>query len=435
MNQIYASATTSASHIYGNVAKSLEMFLTSHLPSGLLKETVVSTSVAIRGFRKWRNTKKDWGRMVKPFMVIRPTFTPLDSDSFLENTRYTRHEGTEIHNSHYGVQTFLKDDDRGFKLGFKINRNRMEFDVMIYFDTMYKMLDTYHFLKNMMRWEIPDYLNTSLESMIPKNILNKVGEVIGLDISKEENIATMIKYLRTYSTYPITYKMRNSTSRDEYFLLYRQNILTTFSDLSMDEGSKKNMADDFYTLSFKATCDFNTMGTYLMIGDSSMYKQIQFSIANDLDSDIDLGSFSPIYTYDISENVEEFAARGYRPMLTNLIKTEPALHGKDDSVNIRCFFEDNFITIMRNVVAQELDPRILIETKIYKDMDEQRTDADFTIDWGTFNITIHNTNKYATYRLVLFVNLAYLNNRLMELENTSTDQQTMSGGSINGYDT
>ena len=434
MNQIYASATTSSSHVYGNVAKALEMFLVSHLPAGLLKESVISTSLAIRGFRKWRNKNKDWGRMNKPYMVIRPSFTPMDNDSFLEGTLYTRHEGSEIHNTHSGVQTFLKDEDRGLNLGFKINRNRIEFDVAIFFDTMYQMLDTYHYMKNMMRWDIPDYIPTSLESMIPKNLLIRVGEILGIDIGKDENIATMIKYLRTFSTYPITYKMRNSTSRDEYFLLYKQNLLTTFSDLSMDEGSKKNMTDDFYTLSFKVVCDFNVMGTYLLIGDKNIYKQIAFSIANDIDTDIDLGSFSPIYTYDISANVEEFAARGYRPMLTNLIKTEPVLDGKDDSVNIMYLFENNFLTIMRNMISQELNPRILIEAKVYKDRDEQRTDADFAIDWTNFNLTIKNSDKYATYRLVLFVNLAYLNNRITELENMSTDQQNLSGGSVNGYD-
>ena len=73
------------------------MYLKEHLPGGLIKETAVSTNLAIRGFRKWRNKKRDWGLTDKPFMLIRPVYTPLDSDSFLENTLYTRHEGSEVH--------------------------------------------------------------------------------------------------------------------------------------------------------------------------------------------------------------------------------------------------------------------------------------------------------------------------------------------------
>ena len=437
MNQIYASATTSASHIYGNVSKAIEMYIKEHLPGGLIKETVVSTNLAFRGFRKWRNKKRDWGLMGNPYMIIRPVYSPLDSDAFLENTLYTRHEGSEVHNTLYAMQTFLEDEERNYKLGFKINRNRIEFEVSIVFKTLYMMMDTYHYLKNMLRWDIVGYVPTHLESLIPRGILRQAGNLIGIDINKEENISTFIKYLRTHSTYPITYKMRNSTSNDEYFLLYKQNILTTFSDLSMDEGNRKNMVDDSYTLSFKVTCDFNIMGTYLMVGTNSVYNKVAFSIGNDIASDdISLGSFTPIYTYDLAVASDDIIARGYKPLLTNMIKTDPALNGKDETIGIAYFFDDDFKIIMRNMIAQELDPRILAECKIYKDRDEQITNADFTADWTNMSITIKDTDKYATYRLVIYVNLAYLNNRITELhaDTMHGDQQNLTGGSVNGYD-
>ena len=115
MNQIYASATTSASHIYGNVSKAIEMYIKEHLPGGLIKETVVSTNLAFRGFRKWRNKKRDWGLMGNPYMIIRPVYSPLDSDAFLEKTVYTRHEGSEVHNTVYAMQTLLEDEERNKK--------------------------------------------------------------------------------------------------------------------------------------------------------------------------------------------------------------------------------------------------------------------------------------------------------------------------------
>ena len=319
----------------------------------------------------------------------------------------------------------------------KETKNRIEFEVSIVFKTLYMMMDTYHYLKNMLRWDIVGYVPTHLESLIPRGILRQAGNLIGIDINKEENISTFIKYLRTHSTYPITYKMRNSTSNDEYFLLYKQNILTTFSDLSMDEGNRKNMVDDSYTLSFKVTCDFNIMGTYLMVGTNSVYNKVAFSIGNDIASDdISLGSFTPIYTYDLAVASDDIIARGYKPLLTNMIKTDPALNGKDETIGIAYFFDDDFKIIMRNMIAQELDPRILAECKIYKDRDEQITNADFTADWTNMSITIKDTDKYATYRLVIYVNLAYLNNRITELhaDTMHGDQQNLTGGSVNGYD-
>ena len=88
------------------------------------------------------------------------------------------------------------------------------------------------------------------------------------------------------------------------------------------------------------------------------------------------------------------------------------------------------------MIAQDLDPKILAECRIFKDRDEQITDANFSIDWTNMTVTIKETDKYATYRLAIYVNLAYLNNRITELhaDRTHGDQQTLSGGSVNGYD-
>ena len=77
---------------------------------------------------------------------------------------------------------------------------------------------------------------------------------------------------------------------------------------------------------------------------------------------------------------------------------------------------------------------ILFQVKMAKGLDGEMTDTDFEIDWTRKLIIIHNSDKYATYRLNMYVNLAYLNNRIIELGyDDKTDQQTLDGKSINGY--
>ena len=113
MDCIYSSATTSASHIFSNVTKAIESYIERKLPVGLLKGRSISTTMAPRFFKKYRNRNTDWDKQEKPFMVIRPTIETPETDGFLQNTLYTRQDGTEITVSRGGIQEFLKDKERG----------------------------------------------------------------------------------------------------------------------------------------------------------------------------------------------------------------------------------------------------------------------------------------------------------------------------------
>lgn len=435
MQNIYSTATTSASHIFGNVAKAVESHIERKLPYGLIKDKTISTRMAPRFFKRFKNTNDDWQKKLYPFLIIRPSFETPVADSFLQNTLYTRNEGTEINQYMGGIQTFMEDKKRGFMLGFKINRYTITFDIGIQFETQTQMIDVWHYLLNSMRWDIPEFVNTSLESIIPKNIMCNVGEIIGVDITKDENIPTMLKYLRTYSTYPITYKMRTATSQDEYFLYYKQHLLTTFSDLVMDEGQKKGMTDEYFTLSFKCTVEFNVMGSYLLIGKKGIYKQIKFEIDTADGTSIGTNSLTPIFTYDIHAEDAILTKQGYRPLGADMIKTDEDRHGKDDCISLLSTLTPEIIMVLDNIVAQGLDPSILLKFKLFISEDRVVSEADYEVNWTKRLFIIKKSDKYATYRLVIYINLAYLNNRLLELDyHDSTDQQTMSHKSINGYD-
>ena len=435
MHNVYATATTPASQIFGNVAKAVEAHIERKLPMGFLRGKTISTRIAPRFFKRFNNTKEDWSKKQMPFMIIRPAFDTPTNDSFLQNTLYTRNEGTELTTTLGGVQNFFKDVQGGFGLGFKINRYTVNYDVGIQFRTQTQMIDTWHFLLNSMRWDIPEYIHTSLESIIPKNILMNVGEIIGIDITKDENIPSMLKYLRTYSTYPITYKMRTSTSNDEYFLYYKQNILTTFSDLSMDEGTKKGMSDEYYTLSFKCTSEFNVMGSYLLIGRQNIYKKIQYSLRTADGTLADNMVMTPVFTYDIHTEDPELTSLGYRPLGTNMIKTDVDRHKQDDSISLLAALTPEINMVLDNLLAQGQDPKILLRFKLFMSEDETVSEADYEVNWTKKIFTIKNSDKFATYRLVTYINLAYLNNRLMELEyDDLSDQQNMNHSSVHGYD-
>ena len=74
-------------------------------------------------------------------------------------------------------------------------------------------------------WDRPFAQVSSLESMIPKEIISYMGNISGIDILDDlnNNVPEMIQLMNRYSRYPITYKIRNGTSNDEFFYIIMQN--------------------------------------------------------------------------------------------------------------------------------------------------------------------------------------------------------------------
>lgn len=439
MDQIFSSATTSASHIFGNITKAIEIHLKSQLPEGFLKDSTISSRPVYRHFKYFnRKNKKDklLHRKAFPCLIIRPIFEVLgtNDDVFLLGTNYTKTFGSVI-GSKLGMQQFLTDEERGYGMGFKIQRYRVSFDVTIQTETQYQAIDIYHYLNTNFRWECPDYLPTPLESLIPRDLLMTVAEYVGIDINKPENISSFLKYLRNHSTYPITYMMRNSTSKDEFFLYYLHNILLTYSDLSIDEGDKKNMSDNFYNVTFKASCDFNVMSSYFLYGNNSVYKKIQLCLHISNSDDLVMRTdYTPIYTYDRTVNDVDLMAKGFKKYSSSMIKTDFKNKGKDDSVNLKCLISPEDYQTYLNHIANENPVDILFRVMVIRNNVSMERDVEWDMNWDTLDLTIHNSDVLSTYRVILYANFNYLNNHKLNNMLTKKDQQTIDSKTIIGYD-
>ena len=57
----------------------------------------------------------------------------------------------------------------------------------------------------------------------------------------------------------------------------------------------------------------------------------------------------------------------------------------------------------------------------------------WSVDWNKMEVTIHNSDKYASYRFILYVNLNYLNGKKLAQNYDKTDQQTIDPGTKHGY--
>lgn len=429
MDTLFFTSATSVSQIYGNVTNAIQIYLESMLPQDFLKDRSISTTTSFRYFMRYLHTHQEFETKQRPFMVIRPVVEAYDNVSgndFLSGTQIVWHNGVAA-GSGLAKQTFFADQSTGIGMAFKINRFKVNFEVLIQTNTYYSALDIYNYLNNTFVFNRPIYIPTSLESMIPKEMLIHVCELVGINLDEPENIPVLTKYLRKHSSYPISYKMRNSTSADEYFLFYPQKIISTFTDLQLEDTTRKNMVEHYTNVGFKIECEFNAIASYYAWSRKVLHKKYKLCLHEG-----DHSGYIPLYTYERTFEDTPYIEKGYTLYCSNIIKTDKDKEGKDDKFSITECIPPDLKRIMDTILAAGNDMTMLLIPRLVMNNIDGQFESDFEINWSKYEMTIKNSDPYMTYRFILYINLAYYNT--FTLDNiTITDQQDLNGKSYTGY--
>ena len=142
MKTIFFSAATSVAQIYGNAMRAVEMYIKSNLPPEYIKDSSISTQSSFRYFKKFINTKQEFEKKHRPFMIIRPTvenYNMSEGTDFLSGTNIVWFSGWNG-GSGLAIQNFFKDPKTDITMGFKIGRCKMTFDIAIQTNTYMECL-------------------------------------------------------------------------------------------------------------------------------------------------------------------------------------------------------------------------------------------------------------------------------------------------------
>lgn len=417
MKSIYTAASTSSSTTYGNVMSFIKEKLVQSFPMGIFKDVNMNSELAFVNVRRrlGMNSLTEMKKLERPYMTLSPQFEVPSGDQYLYDIPLTKN----FDNVEYGVSMNTlfpaivnKRDNWDFV--FKLNRDQIKFDVTIAMNTKIQQLDMYKFLVNHFTWERPFTVDASLESMIPREIVKQIGllNAINIDDSDKNNIPTILQTMNRWSTYPITYKIRNGTATDEFFMYYNAHILCTYDNLTIDEGQKKNMADDLFQMRFSITAEFNLPGMYLLIGKDPKPREL----------DIDLGVISsngyhdliPLYTVTNFFQRYPEELNGFIYYINSRFTTDAKPGAVVDHLDITVLFDEDRKRTISRYVVNNIPITTLVKIILIKDDNELSNGNDYVVDWSKFSIDIMNPDNDATYRIVI-----YINNLLFEEEKTA----------------
>lgn len=413
---LYSMGSTSSSCTYGNVIKALEQELLRYFPRNYFKYKHVSSQLVFREETHIASfTDAELKKREKPLFLLRPSFENNTDIPFTYTMLTTNVYANSNAISVKSVYPLIKDQKQRIILGFRMNRDIIPFECTIRTQTLVDQLDMYKMMQNNMQWGGPYQRSFALESVIPYELIFYLANMNGFDLQNPSHIPLMMHYLGSHSSYPITYKIRNSTSRPEFFMYYRVPVMITLEDLSIDSGSKKDMVDDIYEINFNIRCEFNLPGVFLMYGNDASPRKFNTRIQSDVSETTT--AYIPIYTMDRLFEENNMLLDGYKMYTTTIFQTEEENQNKDDTLDLNCVIHPQYIQVIRKYDVSDIPKDILFKVLIYAGTEKLKEDTDYEVDWSLMKLTVHHSDPEMTYRIIVYANMDKLNEELVDIQN------------------
>lgn len=448
MQCIYTLGTSSSSHTYGNVASAVKEILTRYFTPNFFTYIYIDSKIA------WKNIAEVLGngdaeikKRHYPFMIITPRFNTGDGDRFLYHTPLTMNmDNTVTGLSRNTLFPVIMDRSNSLELAYKINRDRVEFEIELRLKSLSQQLDIYKNLENQILWDRPYLEPSALESMIPKSMIDYIGKMAGIDITSvpranterkgdsTNQVPLIMRYLNGHSRYPITYKVRNSTSVEEFFLYYKTKLLLTFTDLTLGDANKKNSVDEYYSLTFRVQVDFNLPGLYALMGThEKKFHGLKFDAVVSMPQG-DISDLIPLYTYtNLYDRYDTDTMDGFTFYSSTIVQSEEQNQGKDEVVDMEDIIPSDHLRVLSTLVNDGVPPETVFRFRLLQNSKDLGTNCEtmesgqheWDIDWDRLQIIIHNADMLMTYRIIIYANMIQLNERYGAMQDKTKKDMTL----------
>lgn len=416
----FTSSSLNSAHTFGNVLAYVTDLVQTWFTPGFFKTVNVSTTMAYRYFNVLQNTKAEHFRKKKPYLIIQPRINP-EGGRFLAGTMLTERINPQFSGGEYGnLQPFVRDDVKGYDLKFLLNRISMSFDVTIIMETQMQQMNTFYYLKNRQVWNRPLDWITVLEDHVPREMVAAISAITNIPLNEP---GYMLSYLNSNSIFPVTYKMKNSTGNDEYFRYYETQIDAELKDLNMDSGSRSNMVDDSYGITFTIDAEFFSSGLYQIISKQPIPKfWEQGGEAIDIDEEI-LAKNNALHADMLLTPYRDLGIQippGWR-VYSNPAYRVTAKAPDPDVLEFDKLISPNLQRAIQYHLSMNIPLEKLVKVfvlKDYKRLDPEK--AEYLLDWEDFTLYTYSLNQMSTYRMLIIVDMEYLNNLIKEMIDMET---------------
>lgn len=403
-NLTFITCQTSAAHTFGNVTAQVQKWLLDIFPEKTFKSIHVHSKLA---HRQIMSTPKEFLKRSKPMIAIRPRVSWDDKDVFLSNTLMIERT-TDLYNAYAGtnLEPFIEDPKSKFRVKYQLNRHSMQFDVILVFSTLMEQMNWMNYIKNAMRIEHPFFISTYLESYLSPDMIDIISECSGVPVHDSDgSVKSFLSYMNSHSIYPITYKLKGSTNQEEFFRYYHVNIDTTIGNLSADDGDKISQVSTAYEISFTMKTEFYSTGFYYIFSEKMKgRKPISVEQSNVL---------VPIFT-DVMVHEDLNLGEGWKLAAASSFKIDNNII---DTINIEPILNKSVKAAVKYHVDNGIPLDMLIDVRVRQQGNLIRKGTDYEIDYKTWNLSMIRCGVFYTYKVLVYVNVKYINELIKDIYN------------------
>lgn len=403
LNNTAAICNSSASHTYGNVLSVVEKYILDAFPKDLFKTITASTTLASRQVNHLPHQliKKEM-----PIMVLIPRIEFGQDNRFLGHTLMNDRMNNVT--SLWGNGSLIeigKDIKRNVYIHGKYSRALMYVDVVMSFNTYSEQTNWRNWIHNMFAVGHNQFIQAPLELYIPQGVCELVGNLTGTPVKDEDgSIQPFLSMMNGMMYYPITYKLKGGSNKDEFFMYYVSDIDTVITAPESGQGIKEGQVKRNYDISFTVRCEFNTLG-YFMVTSPDLKKPVYINEPTD-----DM-SVVPIFSDEIDLN-DFYLPVGWSVLGWPIFK----LALGESSISLEPILNNS----LNAVIDYHLRFGIPMERFIniqFRENGQVLTNEMFYIDWHTRELHLMRPDMHRTYRLIITVSQDYVNNLIKELYN------------------
>ena len=392
----------SITHTYGNVSCVAMDYVKKYFAKDYFKHVHISTKLAYKQLTAFQS-KAEFQKLHKPILILRPRIEINDDSkwfygSTMMNRVYNARNPMEFANR----VDLINDRQRGLSFQFMWNRSKIYYDVIIIVDSYNEQLNIASYLNNMIVPNTPFFINTALESFVPKNMVYSIADYLKID---RDDTSAILSYLNANGNTPFTYKFKDGSGNDEFFSLYGTRIEVIASDLNMDDGSEKGLTTDTYTITFTLSLEFNAMGSYFLSLRDNDPKYVTCPPGSDMHKKGD--KIVPLFSIPLHDGLKDIP-EGWR------IIHAPSLMVTDkckDETDIRAVIDNALIDVIKYQRAMHLDQSLFVKFRLFAGYTELCYGEDFDIDLKNLiepKLIVYNGKPNMTYRLFVIVNNSYI---------------------------
>lgn len=404
-------------HAYSMGVEFAREWFLSKLPKGFLRTAAGKDNIHVNEknvFDDYRRlTKAERLKRVRPFLTITPQ---INFDFDLDTVHMYNYGADLLATRGWQQDSFFRDGEKGLYLLMNMQLVEISCGFKMYTSSKAEQIDLFKKMEIWFRIGGTETQDRDMDFHIPDDIMYMVAKAAGFCVNDEnKNICDPVafsRYMNAHSAFPVLYKFRKVSHKFAFFLrLPMLSIHINIMDkLQPDTGNTQGQLRTDYGIEMAAVFRYPAPQFYVFYSKDPKYCTIERHEHCTRDSDcIDLTTYK-VVDIPIVNN------RGWEKYVWSKYEYDYDDNGCIDLCGMigHDSEESEFYRVLNKCKNLGLSPGVYLDVVVFSADPMEEDVVHTTVNWNDMKIIIHDDLIPQVLYLVIYVDLEYYNNSLIE---------------------